>query len=139
MKPVMQKKLVLDGHYDAFEACVASLLEITLDEVPYLAGASPRVTTEFLAKYNLACVWIDTQAETGGTVKFNYVGGDGYCVMIGHSPLDKAKYHCVVAKPVGHIPAIIHDPHPEKIGIHGLPTAIYLIVPLSCRAKLGGV
>lgn len=105
MKPVMQTRLGADGN--CFEACIASILEIPLEEVPDLGGAATpekwaTIINVWLAKRGLQYVELDYQED--GDALWRCIST--YHIIIGHEL--RGVYHAVVGKngkPV-------HDPYP---------------------------
>ena len=113
MKPVMQTLFYdKDGIGNCFEACLASILEMDISEVPLFHEKD-----WFDSFYK----WINERGFTFiGTMRpedVNYYkdGIDGYFIVAGESPRgDHIRGgHAVVFKDG----VMVHDPHPDKTGI----------------------
>lgn len=101
MKPIMQTVFGADGN--CMQACIASLLELSLDEVPQFP-----VHGQFLALER----WLMPQsirpvAFPVGKVRVHNV----YYIGAGISP--RGLRHAVVCKDS----IIVHDPHPDNSGL----------------------
>lgn len=122
MKPVMQS-----GPDDCISACLASVLEIPLKEVPRffeIAGADEtewwRAIKAWLATRGWGVINIDCNA-------FKLRRIDGYLIVAGESA--RGLGHSTV----WHKGKMIHDPHPEQSGIKE-PREIDLLYPLDPAA-----
>jgi hypothetical protein len=102
---------------NCFSACVASILEIPLEDVPqfmvgdwwanFTAWCEPR---GIIPKYWPARGWCDLDP-----VRVFLGVPTGYAIMSGESPRHPGVLHAVVALDG----AIAHDPHPSRAGIRG--------------------
>jgi hypothetical protein len=100
---------------NCFQACVASIMELSIDEVPHFCD-HPNWPSNFdywLDAYNL--YWVEFMCPNGGP--------DGRSEYWGHhiisGPSPRGDFlHAVVG--VGD--TIIHDPHPSRDGVLGLPS-----------------
>jgi len=113
MKPVMQTMFYnKDGVGNCFEACLASILEIELCEIPmFHEGEWFKRLWEWLQVKNLTYQGMLSRADV-----FQYkIGIDGYFIVAGESPrgLLIRGGHAVVFKDG----KIVHDPHPNNNGI----------------------
>ena len=102
MKKVMQDKFGDEGN--CTEACIASILEIPLDEVPYLVPYGEKwmdALHPFLIDRGLYLITVD--AETFLKIKKPY----GYSIGGGRSPRVTGFDHSVVCLDG----EIVHDPH----------------------------
>lgn len=114
MKPVDQTKFGNEGN--CFAACIASILEIPLQEVPDLAAAMQakknfrRILADWLHLRGLTYV----ELEIG---KPNWSMGDWnpptYHIIGGDSPRGVEGGHAVV----GYAGTMVHDPHPSRAGV----------------------
>src|SRR6266581_6866987 len=103
---------------NCFAACLASLLEIPLDDVPHFFGASTdswrKDLNLWLARRGLSFidVWCPnpTNFQWYVTEQLSQVG---YYVLSGPSPRYKSVEHAVIAKGG----KIVFDPHPSKAGL----------------------
>ena len=100
---------------NCFSACVASLLELSLDQVPYFMDHEDWFS-EFLK-------WLDQYGYWAIPIPLtNSWKPNGYCILSGKSPRGNFD-HSVVANGL----TIIHDPHPSQQGIETIVDAIILI------------
>ena len=112
---------------------VASLLELSLDEVPHFVSLPLEQWWEaiegFFAERGLLIVWQPLGAETGGWLPL------GIDVMVtGKSPRG-AWNHVVIMRDWN----LVHDPHPSGDGLDGDPNGAYYLFPLDpakCCANL---
>lgn len=123
MKPVDQTTFGVPGG-NCFSACVASLLEMPIDDVPYFMGDCDEDGgggdwfdrfTEWLRGHGFYPVCLE-----------NYVP-DGLHILSGKSPRhpETQTLHSVVANGA----AIVHDPHPSRAGILDRRDVV-LLIPL---------
>ena len=131
MKPVDQTTFGFPGG-NCFSACVASLLEIPLDVVPYFMGETLEGDgawfekfTEWLAPRNLYPVCFKLGHDWRPA---------GMHILSGKSPRELANpkaLHSVV----GLGDAILHDPHPSRDGLISRDDVVILI-PLDPAAPV---
>ena len=125
MKPVDQL-IFNDTLGDCFRACVASIFEMPIKEVPNFweqtqnAAVFWKLNSDWLAK-NKGFRYINVSfKETGKHLV------DGIlCIAIGESPRGKID-HAVVWQD-----GIIHDPHPSRAGLAEKPDMFTLFIPLN--------
>jgi len=99
MKPVKQVKLKSDDDGDCFCACIASILELPLSEVPHFTDRLWfRRYNNWLRKFGLKLL----------RVKNIDLRNSGYTIEVGDSP--RYVYHAVVCKNGKRV----HDPHPSN-------------------------
>jgi len=113
MRPIKQTLFFeKDGVGNCFEACVASILEISITDVPMFHEAN---------WFQELWDWLTSIGYTyQGTLNSNFIpsykiGVDGYFIVAGDSPrgpLIKGG-HAVVYKDG----VMVHDPHPDNTGI----------------------
>ena len=132
MKPIMQTKFTnIDWtvHGNCLSACLASLFELSLDEVPALENANGEwfsLVWEFLKTRNCTYAgthWIRDYAEThlidDKPAWWHYLtersdGIDGYFIVSGLSPRTWVKRgHSVIY----HNGVMVHDPYPGAKGL----------------------
>jgi len=132
MKPTMQTMFFdKDGTGNCFEACIASILEMELSEVPMFHGEN-----WFSKFYD----WLISKGfEYNGTINpsdiFNYkIGIDGYFIVAGESPRGNhiRGGHAVIYKSG----KLVHDPHPDNTGIVDIKYGM-AIEPISEAASCG--
>lgn len=115
MKKIYQTKFSFIGN--CFQAAVASLFEVELNEVPDLHPESPMkgeeqiyILNKWLQEYNLRYIELGIPEE-----KVEKMLKDVYHLIIGTSPRNVNKHHVVVGKSG----LIVHDPHPSNSGVAG--------------------
>lgn len=129
MRPVKQSILhdPANGKYgDCLSACIASLLELPIEEMPHFCdGPRPvnwqRDLNAWLALRGLAFIefGVGNSAEVMQTI-----GVDVYHTISGRSSRFPAEAHCVI----GRNGAVVFDPSPDDLGIAGEPESFgYLI------------
>lgn len=104
MKPVMQTTFGFPGG-NCFSACVASLLHLPIEDVPYFMGADDKWWDMFLA-------WLEPRGYYAICFPLRADQAlPGYYVLSGRSPRGTADadLHSVVARGL----KIVHDPSPE--------------------------
>ncbi len=119
MKPVPQTRLSDNDNKiygNCWEACLASLLEIPIEDVPELNAGDPE-DTEGLWVLNTN-TWLATRGlmflefPSLPPDDYAHMGIDTYHIIIGPSPRKNGS-HAVV----GRNGKIVHDPHPDKTGL----------------------
>ena len=114
MKPVMQT--IMDNKKgDCFRACVASIFELPIEEVPNFVdvptdskhGWWPAVIQFFVERG-----YYPLPFEIGDFTSGGWALPEGYQIISGESPRGNWD-HAVVAKDG----KIVHDPHPEGTGL----------------------
>jgi hypothetical protein len=126
MKPVDQ---TIFGHPngDCFRACVASILELPIEDVPNWAAEGRGVVhaaMDWIHNRGHACLNIQWEPEYE---KHQYLSTGMervYCILGGVSPRSTPEsrlYHAVVGHAAGWSFEIDHDPHPSRAGIVGEP------------------
>jgi hypothetical protein len=136
VKPVDQTRLGFpEGN--CFAACLASLMEIPLDQVPSVMGMDPEVPAwwplhldRWLSRYGLYGLYFVVQpshidiAALHGIYTNNsndLVWPRGPCIALGRSP--RGYPHAVVACDQ----VLLHDPHPSRLGLVSIDGYIVLI------------
>lgn len=134
MKPVnMMKAIPNEG--DCLMACVASILEISLADLPEIRrehesdGKWYNVLQDALRLRGFAVVdlWGDHHENTE---KYPAISPPGYTIAVGESPRGEGT-HAVVALDG----AIVHDPHPTRSGIVSVSYWM-MLVPLQRGARI---
>lgn len=134
MKPVDQTKFTsTDGN--CFAACVASIMELGLDDVPDLAGPEQLDKLEtWLKTRGLSYVEVTLRPRSGkdGDMLFERFGlnGTGYIIAGGKSPRGDWEHAIVVrVNNADNRVEFIHDPHPDRTWIRDIQT-LTIIVPV---------
>lgn len=121
MKPVDQ--LVFDeGKGDCFRACVASLLELGVEEVPnfILERDMHKAAEQWLADRGLTVLAMCFPDDE--TMSRTFIDPPArYCIFTGVSPRKNedgtTRYHAVVGRTAGYGIDVVHDPHPSRAGL----------------------
>ncbi|NUP12948.1 MAG: hypothetical protein HOW73_43465 [Polyangiaceae bacterium] len=113
MKPVDQTTFGHPGG-NCFSACVASLLDLSIDAVPYFMGHDDwyRAFNEWLAPRGYHALTF----QVGDWVP----PADAVLILGGQSPRGA---HAVVARGL----TVVHDPHPSRDGLVVIEDATFLI------------
>lgn len=99
---------------NCFPACIASILGLPLNKVPFFSTESGKVQLEQASK------WL-----RGRGIKLVQIPSthqpprDAYYMVSGQSPRFPSANHMVV----GRNGKIVHDPHPDRTGIIGAPVS----------------
>lgn len=99
---------------DCFRACIASILELPIEDVPHFAQLTGGRSEDF---WNMAYDWLEDRGY--GYVHSTMLNGPifskgSYHLLSGPSPRGIG-WHCVVAL----CGKIVHDPHPSRAGLAG--------------------
>lgn len=133
MTPVDQSKLhnVLDGvRGNCFAACLASILDVKINDVPAFEDMHPGVQWQEIRRYLKARGWciISVRVADGGPLNLDEF-------YIGTGPSPREVLHSVVMRGA----EMLHDPHPSRAGVASLEWA-HVPMPLPenmIRARLG--
>lgn len=143
MKPVDMRKHTSTQDGDCLMACVASILEIDLAELPEITEANGlqwyEILTQALADrgFAIADLWGDNYRDPDSANRpavnarrYPAISPPGYAIAVGESPRDEGQHAAVALDG-----AIVHDPHP---GRSGLVTVDYwiVLVPLARGARV---
>ena len=122
MKPVDQT-IFEDGRGNCLAACVASILELSIEEVPNFREAPHAETTmkEWLAERGYSVFRYTVLSPEELTTTFFDTGRGVYVILGGDGPRKNAdgrtKQHAVVGVAAGYGIKIVHDPHPSRAGL----------------------
>jgi hypothetical protein len=114
------------GTGNCFAACVATILEKSLDSVPFFMDSGDEWYIQFVN-------WAYEQGLIAECVNSDYPGFEedlakmGYSIVTGKSPRGGGMYHSVVFKGSD----MVHDPHPDRTGILTRSYAISFIPRVS--------
>lgn len=109
---------------DCWRACVASVLELSLENVPHFAGNGGENSFDptkdylrFMAKHGFLVMSIHMPVGKNGLVSHPVPVEDEhpYYFIIGKSPRCKDDHVCV-----GYQQGLLHDPHPGKTGLDSI-------------------
>lgn len=132
MKPVKQT-IFDDTHGDCFRACVASIFEFPIEEMPNF-WENTQDTKKF---WKLNDKWM---RENFGyrCISFEFQDDDIHliddilCVACAKSPRSNAVDHAVVW-----LNGILHDPHPSHSGLSEEPNTFTIFIPLNPSVQGG--
>ena len=144
MKPVDQT--VVDPVIgNCWSACLASLLEISLEEVPHFATAPDvwedrqgrgvtwlTATLDWLNSKGLKAKWKSLpEAHLLPYEEYNRGIPVGVPVILsGHSLRYEGCLHATIAVFDGKAFTMLHDPHPSRAGLKGDAVDVFWVVPL---------
>ena len=103
---------------NCMQACVASVFELELNDVPNFMSEGPDRFHELLLRWCNSKGLTVFDINTGGDC--NKIFKDAYVIVAGPSPRNKDKSHAVIY----YNDKMVHDPHPDKSGIIGDPEYI---------------
>jgi len=126
VKPVMQSRFG-DGDGNCLMACVASILEVGLEDLPDLDEAGDewhRALRDGVKAHRWECTWIhNTRSRTDRVAPYRYA------IAGGPSPRSDGKLdhpgHAVVCLDG----VVVHDPFPCGTGLAGPIDTWYILIP----------
>lgn len=143
MIPVMQTMFAgKDPHGNCASACLASILEIPLEEVPDFflvpGGEFQNSITKFIESLGRQTLYMQVDVDSRCFEGLYFWGSKAMempCMISGHSPRCPGPgnslyplFHAVVGVTERYGVRYLHDPHPDGTFITGLPTAIRWII-----------
>ena len=120
-----------DGHNtegrpgDCWKTCIASLLELPMDEVPHFVEYGDLwwdVTQAFIKSHvgnDLELRWWEDVSAVPA--------GHPFLIGTGVSPRGDFQHAVIVDRSA----TVVHDPHPSRLGLEGPPETFYSIVPVA--------
>lgn len=119
MRPVVQTETAL-GRGNCLAACVASVLELPIEDVPNFRLAVNQwvALQEWLAGRGLFAIRFRLGPDDDGFLPMPVPEVD--CILVGDSPRNPV-LHSVVGRASGYELAVAHDPHPDGTGLAGRP------------------
>ena len=141
MRPVFQE-IIDSGKGDCFSACLASLLELPLEQVPKFRRDNPepgemmKAARFWLAEnFALSIVTIQMEPEeieSGADIRIIGANPNTPCIAGGASPnLDNCQHAVVGFLNEADEFQMTHDPNPSSKGIIGRPKHLYFLVALA--------
>lgn len=101
---------------DCFGACLASLIHVTLDKVPYMTVSTwQRVSHRFLAEHHFRM--LDLPRDYA-----KHLGRETYYIVNGKSPRGDF-LHAVIYRDG----QLAHDPHPSGLGVENISDITVLV------------
>jgi hypothetical protein len=120
MKPVDQT-VVNDSTGNCFSACLASILELSIDDVPNFMELEKKTVESWFV---LAWRWLRERGYRIEVGDFeNSDNPEGYWIASGKSYRYPDKHHAVVY--LGN--KMAHDPHPSRVGLDGGSVFYYVL------------
>jgi len=116
MKKIYQTKLEEKGN--CFEACLASLLEIDIKDIPSYKKNWYLKYNKWLSKYDLALLMVGSWDDCEDKDKLM---PNVYAIVTGISPRG-FKHSVIYLKD-----EMVHDPHPQNGGVLEMTAMIYII------------
>jgi hypothetical protein len=129
--PVSQITFVAPGvRGDCFRACIASILELSIEDVPHFVAIKHDwwgETQKWLHGRGLSGLWLGLDPER---MAFANWADPLYCILSGPSPRGEFQ-HSVVGQvdEGGWSFKTVHDPHPSKDGLLGEATSVLFLLP----------
>lgn len=128
MTPVDQRVIAStpEAPGDCLSACVASVLDLPLDEVPLFAAMPDWLGafTRWLDARGLALVYL-----AFGKDEWPWLPPRDLPLIVGGQSPRGPWGHAVIGIWRDGAMEVLHDPHPSRAGILGDPTRVYLLVP----------
>jgi hypothetical protein len=119
------------GKGNCFEACLASLLEMPIDDVVKIPDGEARnwfrLVNEWLSTLGLFFIEFTADDET---TKYW-----GYHIIIGSSSGSRLERHAVV----GYNGEMVFDPHPDRSGLVGDDLTYGFLIPLDPKERRKGL
>jgi len=117
---------------NCFQACVASIFELPLDDVPSFMGNGPDYFNERVQAWcdEMNLIFMDVKIIDIEVLAYYFRGV--HIIVTGKSPRDPENMHCVVWKDG----QIVHDPHPSKDGLVGDPEIFSVFIVKDCPEYL---
>jgi hypothetical protein len=123
MKPIDQTTFG-KGDGNCMAACVASVLEIPLEEIPDIRGDRQyAVLAVWLASRGLGMLSLGFDKPLPTDCKGAWPWGTGFTIMGGKSPRGDFE-HAVI----GHHGRMVHDPHPSRAGIENITSIDFITI-----------
>lgn len=108
---------------NCFSACIASILELPLVDVPYFMGDPP--DDEWWGR---TIAWLADRGLDASYYKFDMRDPDappGYTIVSGRSPRHATRLHACVARDG----VLVHDPNPRRHGLRSITDYIVIHGP----------
>lgn len=132
MKPVMQTKFTTEDmtvHGNCHAACIASILELPLEDVPALEDMGhewSNALSIFLIERGYCwhgTFWATDDPDWWQHLTERCKGVDGFYMVWGGSPRAHVKRGHSVVYQDG---AMVHDPHPDGAGLRGVKSVLMI-------------
>jgi hypothetical protein len=122
------KQTTFGDRGNCFAACVASIFELPLNNIPDFCSLSPDWWEGFqnwLMKRGLCAIEVRLEPKC-------LIWSNGcICILTGKSPRKMGRLHSVIAKTSRNGFDYVFDPHPDNTFLSGEPTHVLFLVPLS--------
>lgn len=101
---------------DCFRACIASLLDFPIEEVPHVCDGKPEDDRTWYTEFTdwlapLGLIYLEFGVGPGWAESFAAAGGESFHIISGRSP--RGHLHAIV----GRNGEPFFDPHPSKAGL----------------------
>ena len=123
MKPVKQKDFEQGG--GCFRACIASLLEVTYEDVPEFNDDWYTKYNEWLIKRGYYLLMVDYWVLIAYPPVYYIAGGP--------SPRSNPNGHAIIRYENDDV----FDPHPDNTFLEGIPEQVYFLIPIDKKIDLG--
>ncbi len=110
-------------HGNCFEACLASILELKLEDIPRYTG------DDWLERFNK---WLQWQYSLQLVVAHHYAPDRTYSIANG--PNQRGRPHSVVMKG----DELVHDPNPDRGGLSSVDHVMLFVASNPARMKRRG-
>jgi hypothetical protein len=135
VKPVKQTIFAGPGvRGDCFRACVASVLELAIEDVPHFVAMNDwwGELQKWLSPSGMSAFQLRLPPDE---LVMSMPAEDLFCILSGPSPRGNGLWHCVVGQVVnGWNFATVHDPHPSNDGLIGPAKSALFFIPLHPQA-----
>jgi hypothetical protein len=122
------KQTTFGDHGNCFAACVASIFELSLGDIPDFCNLPPDWWEGFQK-------WLKERGFCAIEIRLEpkcLVWSEGcICILSGISPRENSRSHSVIAKTTHNGFEYVFDPHPDNTFLSDEPTHALFLVPLS--------
>ena len=124
---------------NCFQACIASMLGLSLSEVPNFAECGDEWWASF-RRWALGMMYspleINWPIGKGAHGQHVFPNSGQVCWAVGKSPRGDW-LHAILVVWANDCWELLHDPHPDNMGLDGEPELIGMLVPLQVQGKKG--
>jgi hypothetical protein len=124
------KQTTFGDHGNCFSACIASLFELPLSDIPDFCSLPPDwwgFFQNWLKERGLCAIEVRLEPKC-------LVWSEGCnCILSGISPRENGRFHSVIAKTTHSGFEYVFDPHHDNTFLLGEPTHALFLVPLTIK------